>query len=274
MCSFETKLWNWFDRKLQNLKITMSNNQIVIELDDSIVEVLLRPSSRAKRYALRVPQNGGPPIVTVPKTGNVKSASEFVQNHKEWLKNCLNRQLKPIPFKDGETIPYRGENHKISNIVDNRGTVCREMGSEGPVLYVFGESRFLHRRLTDWLKKQALSDIVKVTNQCAKAIAKKPTKVSIRDTTSQWGSCSSKGRLSFSWRLVLMPPKILEYVVAHEMAHLIEMNHSDRFWKITRQLCEHTEESRAWLRKHGHRHHTIGLQTSRKPSLSNQQSIG
>ena len=239
-----------------------SNDLILLEENGTKVAINLRYSKRARRYRISVAKVSNSAILTLPVGGSLKAAANFIHETKDWIFRLTRHQFPPLPFKVGAKIPLRGEEHIIANIAESRGTVNQVFEPEGPTLYVFGDIQHLSRRLTDWLKKQALDDLVKHTKYFSEKLGKRPTKISIKDTTRQWGSCSSSGKLSFSWRLILMPPKILEYVVAHEVAHLEEMNHSYRFWKITKQLCDHTSMSRNWLKQNGDKFHAYGMATT------------
>ena len=81
--------------------------------------------------------------------------------------------------------------------------------------------------------------------------------MTFKDTRSRWGSCTSDGRLAFSWRIVMAPPYVIDYLAAHEVAHLAEMNHGPRFWTACRRLCPRTDEAKAWLKRHGTMLHAI-----------------
>jgi predicted metal-dependent hydrolase len=107
------------------------------------------------------------------------------------------------------------------------------------------------------LKKQARCDLVQAVERHAPNIGVKAKSITLRDTTSRWGSCSSSGALSFSWRIILAPPEVLDYLAAHEVAHLREMNHSPRFWKLVEENCSHFKSSRAWLKNHGSSLHAV-----------------
>jgi hypothetical protein len=125
-------------------------------------------------------------------------------------------------------------------------------------LHVAGDARHVHRRVMDFLKREArkrLEDAVR--RHCAK-IDVKARDVTLRDTTSRWGSCSATGGLNFSWRLIMAPPHVLDYLAAHEVAHLIHMNHSDEFWALTRKLSNETDSAEAWLKAHGASLHRYG----------------
>jgi predicted metal-dependent hydrolase len=114
-----------------------------------------------------------------------------------------------------------------------------------------GNPEFMARRVREWLKQQVLAEIMQCVEEKTPLLGKKPRKISLRDTSSRWGSCSSKGHLSFSWRMVLAPREVLHYLVCHELAHLAHMNHSAKFWKQVEMLCPDYRNAERWLKYHG-----------------------
>jgi predicted metal-dependent hydrolase len=128
------------------------------------------------------------------------------------------------------------------------GVVRRENG----VVTAPGAPEHLARRVTDFLKAEARREIALRTRAKAASLGKPVTAITIRDTKSRWGSCNSAGRIAFSWRLIMAPEFVLDYVVAHEVAHLAELNHGVRFWRLCASLTEaDPKAARAWLKRHG-----------------------
>jgi predicted metal-dependent hydrolase len=125
---------------------------------------------------------------------------------------------------------------------------------------VAGGFEHLDRRVHDFLKREARRDLQKAAERYADVLDVKVKRLSIRDQSSRWGSCTSSGSLSFSWRLILAPPFVLDYLAAHEVAHLVEMNHSPRFWKIVGRICNHVERAKRWLDAEGNDLHRYGIQ--------------
>ena len=131
---------------------------------------------------------------------------------------------------------------------------------DGPLICVSGELPHIARRVADFLKREARKDLEAAVARHAARLSVKPRGVVLRDTASRWGSCSSTGRLNFSWRLILAPPYVLDYLAAHEVAHIVHMNHSPLFWKLTRRLFPETERAEAWLKTHGAALHRFGAE--------------
>jgi hypothetical protein len=132
-----------------------------------------------------------------------------------------------------------------------RGTVEVAAVEGEPALIVHGERRHLSRRLADFLKREARRDIEALVARHAGAVGRPARAIRYRDTTSRWGSCTADGVLSFSWRIMMAPPAVIDYLVAHEVAHLREMNHGPKFWSLCRTLCPRTDEAKTWLKRNG-----------------------
>ncbi len=245
-------MWRRHDPILPNTE------HFVLDIEGVEIHVRLRRDRRARRFTLRLPSNGGDPVVTLPADGSARSAQRFVEKERGWLAARLKRRPEAVPFTDGAVIPLRGEPHIIVHDGIRRGTVRRQAGDPMPSLHVAGAAEHLPRRLADWLKREARSDVTNAIAAHTTRLDLQMAPVHVRDTSSRWGSCSSRGTLSFSWRLVLAPPHILDYVAAHEVAHLKEMNHSKRFWRTVHELCPETEVARSWLRHYGPQLHMVG----------------
>ena len=161
--------------------------------------------------------------------------------------------------------PLRGVAHRIVHAPEARGVVWVEPGLDGPRLCVAGERPHVARRVIDFLKREARKDIEAAVRRHARAIGVEPKRIAVRDTVSRWGSCSSAGRLSFSWRLILAPPFVLDYLAAHEVAHLVHLNHSPKFWALLGRACPNTDRAEAWLKAHGASLHRYGAEDAGEP---------
>ena len=222
------------------------------------VEVLVRRQPRAKRIILRLPQGEARAVVSVPPGVALAEGLAFAKCRAAWIARHLGRRGEAVPFAHGAVIPFRGEEHMIVHVPGRRGAVWREEAAGVRRLCVTGAEEHLPRRLTDWLKQQARQELLKSCRKYAAAMGTRFSRLSVRDQKSRWGSCSSKGALSFSWRVILAPDFVLDYLAAHEVAHLLEMNHSPRFWRLVAAHCPHWREAEAWLKEHGARLHLIG----------------
>jgi predicted metal-dependent hydrolase len=227
-------------------------------LDGEPVTVRLRTHPRARRYTLRVGRAGSGPSITIPPGGSLDHALAFLESHRDWLESRLNAIPEDRPFADGGVVPIRGVEHRIRHRAGKRGTVWLEADSRGPVVAVAGDPEHLARRLTDWLKREARRDLERAVFKHAAKIDARPTAIRLRDPKGRWGSCSSKGTLSFSWRLILAPPMVLDYLAAHEVVHLRYMHHRPSFWRLLREICPDTGRAEAWLKAHGASLHIWG----------------
>ena len=229
-----------------------------IDCGGRLVAVLVRRQPRAKRIVLRLPQGWDGAVVSVPPGVPLAEGLAFAKSRAAWIARHLARRGDAVPFVHGAVIPFRGEEHMIVHVPGRRGTVWREEAAGVRRLCVAGAEAHLARRLTDWLKRQAQEALMKSCRKYAQAMHARFSRLSVRDQKSRWGSCSSKGTLSFSWRVILAPDFVLDYLAAHEVAHLREMNHSPQFWQLVEAHCPHWREAEAWLKEHGARLHRIG----------------
>jgi predicted metal-dependent hydrolase len=226
------------------------------------VEVRRHPSAR--RMTLRISRARRAVIVTLPMQCDLDEAGIFLERHIEWVRERLVSLPAPVPFADGVVIPVRGAPHVIrhSGRSDPGPLVAVERDPAGmPRLLVAGCPDRAPRCLHSWLVAEARRDFDERVQWHAARLGLRPRRIAVRDQSSRWGSCSTTGVLSFSWRLVLAPPLILDYVAAHEVAHLAEMNHGPRFWALVRQTMPQTSEARRWLQVYGMDLHCYGSST-------------
>lgn len=219
--------------------------------------VALKRIASARRFTLRVRAATRDVVLTMPPRGSILGARNFIERHAAWIGARLQRLPAPMPFGGGEIVPIRGANHRIVERPWQRSNVWIETIDEAaadvalPLLCVSAESAHVARRVKDFLMREAKRDIETAVFRHAAKLGVKPRKISLRDTTSRWGSCSSTGALSFSWRLIMAPSYVLDYLAAHEVAHLIHMNHSPSFWKVLTKLSADVESAEEWLKAHG-----------------------
>ena len=208
------------------------------------IEVELRRNARAKRMTLRVSSVDGGAKLTLPKRVSKRAASKFLREQEDWLRERVDTAPERVIMQAGETITLHGEAyllepHSGARVILAPGKIfLPERHAAGPVLERF-------------IKTRAKNVITELAERDSQALGKAFGKVSLRDPRSRWGSCNSEGNLMFSWRLMLAPSQVLRYVVAHEVAHLAEMNHSPAFWAEVDGLMPDFEAPRAWLKKNG-----------------------
>ncbi len=214
------------------------------------IAVRLRVAQRARRFTLRVDPARGGAVLTLPPDVPLAEAEAFVGRHAGWLARALARQPGPVAVGDGTVLPVAGREVAVEVVpgprraprIEEARLVVPGPGSPGP-------------RIAQWLKLRARDAVVPAVRRYAGMLGRDIETVSLRDTRSRWGSCSSGGRLGFSWRLAMAPAEVLEYVAAHEAAHLVEMNHGARYWVLLERLMPDYRRHRDWLRREGARLH-------------------
>jgi hypothetical protein len=233
---------------------------LLVKHGSQIFSVRLRRHRRARRYTLRIHPSDREAILTMPPRGTLAEAKDFAQRHGGWIAARLGRLPKAAPFQPGTVVPLRGVPHRIVHRPGVRGTVWTETRDSGDrILCVAGGPEHIERRIHDYMKREVRADLQDAVQSCADLLGVKVKRLSIRDQSSRWGSCTSGGSLSFSWRLILAPPFVLDYLAAHEVAHLVEMNHSPRFWRVVGKACDHVERAKRWLDTHGNDLHRYGI---------------
>ncbi len=189
----------------------------------------------------------GEVTVTAPSQRALDKALVFAQGQSDWIARQLAHVPQPVHLGTGSLVPFMGRDHVVRAGENGHGTVW----AQDNVLYVTGGKEHHPRRIVDFLKREARKVLEARSLEYGAQLGVKHTRLTVRDTASRWGSCSAKRGLSYSWRLILAPAFVLDYVVAHEAAHMREMNHGPAFWKLVRDLVGDTRKAQVWLRDHG-----------------------
>jgi len=234
---------------------------IEVECDGAVHLVRLRRHRQARRYTLRVVAVTREAVLTMPPRGSFREARAFAEKHGAWIAARLDRLPRAAPFEHGIEVPLRGIVHTIAHRRSTRGTVWTETAGDGRRLLCVASQDAGHvsRRVTDFLKREAKRDLEVAVMRYVERLGVEVKRISVRDQVSRWGSCSTSGALSFSWRLVLAPRFVLDYLAAHEVAHLVEMNHSRRFWRLLARICPDMDRAKAWLDARGTDLHRYGM---------------
>jgi predicted metal-dependent hydrolase len=234
---------------------------ITLEHAGETIVVALRRAATARRFTLRVRFAARDAVLTMPSRASLRDARAFAERHAAWIATRLNRLPATIPFAHGSIVPLRGVDHALLHMPGRRGTVWTEQRDDvttGVALCVAGHAEHVHRRVQDHFKREARRDLESAVARHTSTLGLPPRGVGLRDPVSRWGSCSSSGSLNFSWRLIMAPPHVLDYLAAHEVAHLVHLDHSPRFWALARRLCSDTDRAEAWLSAHGAHLHKYG----------------
>ena len=229
-----------------------------IDLGDRTAPLTARVNRRARRLIITVDSVAGRVIVTAPSKRALPEAIDFARTSSSWIKNRLAETNGATPFSSGLIFPLRG---RPTTIIQS-GSARNAVRHEGEHLVVGGDRDHINRRVTDWLKKEARATLTERVDHYAEAINRKRGAISIRDTRSRWGSCAADGSMSFSWRLILAPPSILDYVAAHECAHLVHLNHSPAFWRLVREMGVNAHAARDWFSANGANLYAFGARAA------------
>lgn len=205
---------------------------------------------RAKRLTLRIQPGDRGLKVTVPPGMAQAEIDRFLVRQEDWLTHKIAAMPDRPQVRPGIKLPIGGVNHLIVHR-PGRGVTQVRTGNDGVELVVRGAPEHLPRRVADYLKKKAKTEIEPLVAKHALAVGRRAKSIRYKDTVSRWGSCSSEGNLSFSWRIAMAPPRVLNYLVAHEVAHLREMNHGPKFWALCEELCPDTKRCKTWLKRNG-----------------------
>jgi len=246
-----------FWRKGARVAARKTQSQHTLQIDGEAIALVVRRHPQARRLILRLNDQGTGAVVTIPKYANFQDGVDMAARKVLWIKRQLAKQSGSVTFADGVEVPFLGAPHTVRHLPTGRGV--RRVDSE---IQIAGRSEHLNRRLTDWLKAQARSEISSRAHAKAATVERRINRITIRDTRSRWGSCGTGGTLNFSWRLVLAPEHVLDYVIAHEVAHLVHHNHGEQFWALTDSLIDGPagcmDEARDWLSAFGRDLHRYG----------------
>ena len=227
-----------------------------IKLRAGEIPVRVRMSPRARRLALRIDAQLEAVELVLPRRTSAQRAMAFIEENRTWLDKRITALPPRTVLADGETVPILDRPYRIRR-VDQAPGRHRVWIENGEVLVAAAPEQ-LGRWLIDFLKEEARREFHHRATALAARIGRKIGRITVRDTTTRWGSCSANGNLAFSWRLIMAPDPVLEYVVAHEVAHLAEMNHGPRFWKLVERLAPGVDGQRLWLNRHRARLLRIG----------------
>lgn len=209
------------------------------------VEIVLKRSARARRFSLRVSRLDGRVTLSLPVRAREAEAMAFARAQEAWIRETLACMPQRAGVGIGALVPVEGRMLRLE-----QGT-GRAVRVEGDSLLIPGDPAQAGVRAGAFLKALARERLVAASDRYAAMIGRRVARVTLRDTRSRWGSCAADGALMYSWRLVMAPPAVLDYVAAHEVAHMVEMNHSDRFWAVVERLYPGWQVQRKWLHAEG-----------------------
>jgi predicted metal-dependent hydrolase len=225
--------------------VAVSCTVMHVTLGDPPIQITLRRMARASRFSLRVAASDGRITLSLPLRAREADALQFAQSQEGWIRAALAKMPQGVQVALGETITLEG----VALTLDTGQG--RSVRIEGDHLIVPGDHARVAPRVAAFLKLRARDRLAAASDHYAAQIGRQVTQISLRDTRSRWGSCTHEGALMYNWRLIMAPPAVLNYVAAHEVAHMVEMNHSDAFWAVVARLYPNWPVQRAWLKRHG-----------------------
>ncbi len=229
------------------MKITLLTGK-TFDISESVgMDIKVVPSRTGRKLSLHIDSKERRPVLSVPRFCSRKQAISFVTEHMDWIINTLGRLPQLQYFTDGSVFSLFGETLTVKHCPSERGGVWRD----GDFLCVSGGAEFLHRRIKDYIKTEAAKIFYEKSRLLAQKIGCPLKGVSIKDTKSRWGSCSSLSHINYSWRIALAPLATINYLMAHEVAHLKHPDHSAAFWQCVANLEPDWQEGHDWLKKHG-----------------------
>ncbi|WP_135209971.1 M48 family metallopeptidase [Vitreimonas flagellata] len=223
-------------------------------IDGRRLPVKLIVNPRARHVSVRIDPTRREAIATAPSKRHLKHAAQFAAERAGWIAHELSRLPQGIQLAPGALVPLRGIDHEL---VYEHGRAAPRI-ENGKLIAPAPDAALFESRLLRFFKDQARADLVARVAAHAETLGVKPSRLQVKELRSRWGSCSSDGVLSFSWRVICAPEFVLDYLAAHEVAHLREMNHSRRFWAHVRKCMPDYERGREWLHEHGCALHAIG----------------
>jgi hypothetical protein len=232
----------------KSLASRQGSKRELLRIDGRAVEVTMRLNPRARRLIVKVHPSTGEVSVVAPSQRALDRALDFARGEAPWIARQLARVPEQVELVVGARIPFRGIECSIRQAQTGRGPVWQDQDGD---LRVSGRAEHAPRRVLDFLKREARKALEARSLEFAARLGTRPRRITVRDTASRWGSCSANKSISYSWRLILAPGFVLDYVVAHETAHLLEMNHGPRFWRLVRSLTPEIAAPQSWLRKNG-----------------------
>ena len=222
-------------------------------VDVGSASVRLAVNARARRIGLRI-DAAGQVVATAPSTRALPQALAFARARSGWIAERLTARPQAVALEPGSTIPVRG---RPVRLVAEPGRRAARL--EGETVVAGGEGDAFARRVLRLLRAEALADLRAATARHVAALGKPIPTVAVADARTRWGSCTpGRGTIRYSWRLILSPPPVLDYVAAHEVAHLAEANHSPAFWAVVARLYGDPKPARTWLKAHGAALHAVG----------------
>ncbi len=235
--------------------IDKGDKMALVTKSGQTVNVRLEVNPKARRLILRLDERNREAVAVAPSKRKIGEAAAFARDRVDWIAQHLQALPEHILLQPGATFMLRGMPCEVS--LEGAGRIARLLPGSPQCLQAPGAQETAGQRVERFLRKTAKDDLSDAVIRYCDHLGVEARRVTVKDTRSRWGSCTSDGRLAFSWRLIMAPSEVLEYVAAHECAHLLEMNHSPAFWAHVARCRPNWKKERAWLRKNGRELHAV-----------------
>ncbi len=233
------------------------DTHMIGEFAGRVIHVRLVVDARARRIGLRIDPLRREAVAISPSKRAAPQALAFASERAHWIALQLQRLPTPAPFAPGAQIPYEGVPHELVWAL-GRGRAEFHAGSPPRLIVAAPDEGLFATRVARFLKAQAKDALTAAVERHSQALGVHASRITIKDTRTRWGSCTADKALAFSWRVILAPPEVLDYLAAHEVAHLVEMNHSARFWALVERCRPDFRTQRDWLKRNGLALHAVG----------------
>ncbi len=222
------------------------------------VALLLKVNPRARRISIRIDGRAGEAVAVAPSERQLADAVAFARSRANWICERLAARPAGAPLQPGAVIPFCGGTVRLE-AAGGAGAARLVKGQDGDRIVSGGEGEAFARRVVNLLKRAARDALQARTGVHLSALGQAPVTLTLNDPASRWGSCSPMSRsIRYSWRVIMAPPEVLDYLAAHEVAHLVHANHSPAYWAVVHDLVGDHRPFRAWLRDHGPALHAVG----------------
>ena len=218
----------------------------------------LSVNPRARRLSIRIDARAGEAVLIAPSERKLAEVVAFARTKAGWMRERLAERPQGTPIEPGAVIDLFG---KPTRLIATGGAGAARLteDADGPVIASGGEGEAYARRVENLFKRVARDTLQTRTDVHLRTLGQRPVRLSIADPKSRWGSCSPHNRsIRYSWRVIMAPPAVIDYLAAHEVAHLVHADHSPAYWAVVQRLVGDHRPFRKWLRENGPALHAVG----------------
>lgn len=222
------------------------------------VPARLSVNPRARRLSIRIDARAGEAVLVAPSERKLGDVVAFARSKAQWMRQRLAERPQGTPLEPGGTVALFGRPTRLV-ATGGAGAARLTEDPDGPLIVSGGEGEAFARRVENLFKRVARETLQARTDVHLRALGLRPVKMSIADPKSRWGSCSPHNRtIRYSWRVIMAPHAVIDYLAAHEVAHLVHADHSPAYWSVVQRLVGDHRPHRKWLRDNGPALHAVG----------------